>query len=161
MEPYHPDQNFSGAWVSLVKNGQNLWGTTGWEELDLGERHDFYEIFYSPGRKVSRALPPQPIGSWTYYTVLYDPNNSRVSAYINGVLKTAVVVSWIPDRYESGGEMWSLADQMPGGYAVHEEFTEFRIWRPAGPTGALATTSHELAGQERLPAVFCSLGKPQ
>lgn len=122
--------NFSGAWVAISRVPSSyLWAQLGWLEYRFGERHEYYEYFINDAlgwrRYKEFAAPP---AGYSYYTVLHNPGTSKITMQIRGSTVLSAAVAWTPNDARASGEITSLANQMPGGYAVWQGFSDLHVW---------------------------------
>ncbi len=117
------------AWVMLaLKTGGTNWAQVGWWEEEGGVRHTFTP-WTKNGVWYNNFWSPQPVNSYTYYTVLWD-NLPEWKFQVNGTTISQVSASFTPDASQVMGEIHSLSSQMPGGSgsSSHEWFSDTHLW---------------------------------
>lgn len=73
---------------------------------------------------------PEPVGSYTTYTVLYGNTPGKFTFQEAGSDLESVDAQFTPDEGQQYGEIQTLASQMPGGYNsnAHEVFSDAHIY---------------------------------
>lgn len=118
------------GWSMLANQSYGInFGQIGWWEYPgtVG-RKTFVEYTTSP----NVVAPPRfyngdPVGSSSYYTVLYD----EVTGFQfkdNGVTEYSMPAYYTPIEAQIFGEMHTLASQMPGGVYGGEVFADSHVW---------------------------------
>jgi hypothetical protein len=123
--PWIQPGRFASAWTMLADSSH--WAQVGWWEYAYDDRRTFVQ-WGSTGGWDMVWFSAQPTGNWTYYTVLYDPIGQVFTYQVAG---QSIYQSWayfLPVSAQIYGETNSLANQMPGGYNVHEIFWDSNVY---------------------------------
>jgi hypothetical protein len=156
------------AWSMLQQAGNAyLYGQIGWIEFGGGQRFTFVEANNSgtpTGTWWRMTMAPDPIGSSSYYTTLFNPYNpsdptsrGNLTWQDNGVDPTGgwyYGTGWSPTEALVAGEIHNQADQMPGGVNQNETFTDTQIYKPAGPSGTWSAMAGTAFNEGPLPVLF-------
>jgi hypothetical protein len=100
----------------MLLRGSHRWAQVGWLEWQGDERVTFVQ--YTPVDEfqglVTAYFPARPLGLSSEYKVL--KRGDAFQFYGDGISYGAGTVSWTPNEAHLGGEIRTLASQMPGGY---------------------------------------------
>jgi len=121
--------------VSLDASG--LWAQIGWLDLSTGSRRTYTEWVDLQGfvhvNHFSAPPEPQPVGTYGYYTVLY--NNyapGYITMYSAGrltqILRPVDFGGWLPVYASVFAKTNTRASQMPGGYNAPQFMKNTDIW---------------------------------
>lgn len=107
----------------------NRWAQVGWWEYDEDERHTFGQ-WIGPNSAVHTMFydPPKSVGTYTYYTVLYNPSSGVFTFQVNGNTVDTFTAGFDPKDAQTGSEIKTLASQMPGGYNSHAVYTDNQVY---------------------------------
>jgi hypothetical protein len=78
------------------------------------------------------AEAPEPLGTYTYYTVLWDKEPGSFTFYVNGHLAGKWRAPFTPNVALAIGETHAPDSQMPGDAAVPEVFSDVHVYRDGG-----------------------------
>lgn len=132
VQPDPLAQFWSSAWVMLNwPSGAGSWAQIGWVEFQGDDRRMFSQVLLVNGDGLTRYGDPQPLGTYPYYSVLYNNVPGYFTFFVNGF----EIVDWrhysdfVPTYATISGEINTLATQMPGGYNTSEGFFDVNVWQ--------------------------------
>lgn len=115
------------AWV-MLNNGSDHWAQTGWLESTGGVRYTFVQWTDSGGTAHEKWFSAQPVGSFSYYTTLWNNPSGKFSFQVNSRTIDTESAAFTPNEAEIFGEIPSLWNQMPGATQNHENFDDSHIY---------------------------------
>ena len=117
------------AWTMLNASQTQLFAQVGWWAYPWGDQHTFYEYTdTSGGSFIKHDITPEGIGTSSYYTVLYDPNQNIFTFQVQGVTIATAPSTFVPNEAQIFGETHTLASQVPGGAFNPEVFADSQIY---------------------------------
>lgn len=112
--PYVPS-GFSYSWVMLTSPTPSTWAQIGNYESPTSRFVYAQQWNTSTGGWAQRSWPAQPVNSYTYYRVLYDPYTPMFTYQIGDtVVWQQVNPPWMPTGAQFASETTSLPVQMMG-----------------------------------------------
>lgn len=129
-----PGGDYVYSWVMLWSSAYSSrpWAQIGWYEQPYGVRYTLVQYSDQYGNFTNVWYNPQPVGVKSTYELLYQPQTPTQSPYwtfeVNGTVLERPLAQFVPNQAQVAGEIKSLADQMPGGYNAHEQFSGLHIY---------------------------------
>jgi hypothetical protein len=99
---------------------------------------------FSRNNGTTAAQTPEPLGTYTYYTVLWSNEPDSFTFYVNGQRVAKWRAPFVPNFAIAVGEIHSTLSQMPGDATVPEVFSDVHVfrngaWVPFTPTSGTAS----------------------
>lgn len=137
----------------------------GWEEFYQGSRDTF--ICWAQADPFGgfdeecKTKAAQPTGSFTQYKILFDNKPSSFTFFMNNSLAdTEGDFGQVPTGSAVFGEIYTISDQMPGGYNATEQFGSTYWWWPSywqAYNGNLFNSSDYYFGKNKASSTFASI----
>lgn len=126
------ENHFVAAWTMLDHASSCStcdYAQVGWFENPGGARYTFTQWTHD-NTFSENDFSPQSVGSYTYYTTLYNNTPGKFTFQVAGSTIDTETAAFTPNEGEIYGEENTLASQMPGGYNsnAHEVFSDANIY---------------------------------
>jgi len=114
-----PGNQGTSAWVMLTRTGESVWAQIGWVKKGDGSRNTLIQVKNSSTSVTTRDWDPaKPLGSYPYYTVLYDNTPGTFTFQLDGspwpYAGYSVAAGFTPTEGQIFGEIKNNNNQMPG-----------------------------------------------
>ena len=122
-------------WAMLWNRTYGDYAQIGWLEQPGGNRHVFYQEFTAGGYRPGNTFPADPINSWSYFKVLFNPTTEyggNYSFYDNGKDWWDSFYDWWPNDSQIEAEQQDQATQMPGTPHNTGQVGSAEYYAPAG-----------------------------
>jgi hypothetical protein len=126
--PWVSTSNGVVAWTMVdIGENQQHWAQVGWLESTGGVRYTFVE-WTNSGYYYTKLFNPQPVGSFSYYTTLWNNTPGKFTFQVNSSTIDKENADFTPDDSQISGEIKSLIDQMPGARQNNENFDDSHVY---------------------------------
>jgi hypothetical protein len=118
--PYVASGNVFG-YVMLRSLDGSKYAQVGWNQGLQGHRWTLIEWTHD-GTWTRHAASPQAVGTFSYYTMLYNNTPGKFSFQVNSTTLETQDAQFSPNASEIMGEVQTGSSQMPGGSGQTERF---------------------------------------
>jgi hypothetical protein len=143
--PYVYTGKQTQAWAILSDASNHVYDV-GWLQMSSGTRYTVVQWTDTSGVAHQKTFSPQPVGAYTYYTVLYDNPTGHMSFQVNNSTIDTENNQFMPTVGLVEGAINTLASQMPGGVYGGEVFADSHIyvygWAALGGTDFNSSSSY-------------------